>query len=296
VTPDQFDRAGCYLLRQNAEPLLAWLLDPAAFDFVQWLDTRRLPWPGQPERACDTVAHLRDLKRGGVPWALVVELQTEPDIDMFGRLLEYLGKLRNDARPTPHPGDRFQVGGVVVYLTGQTTCAGDLDWPEAGVRTLLAPKEVHLAKRLAADVLDAVERGEAPVVALAWVPLMQGGDPGIIQRWLHVASREPDAQRRADLGLASLFAEKAGCDPAWDKALEGWNMTKSIVVERWMNMGGLRAKKETLLRVARKKFAPLPEEVATAIEAATESDKLDAWAEVAALVATLDDFRQQTGL
>jgi hypothetical protein len=296
MTPDPFDRTCRYLLRQTAEPLLGWLLG-SAFDFVQWLDTRRLPWPGQPERACDTVTHVRDLKRGGVPWAVVVEFQTEPDADMLGRLLEYLGKLRLDARPTPHPGDRFKVAAVVVYLTGTTSCAEEMEWPEAGLGTAVIPKEVHLAKLRAADILDAAERGDAPRVAVAWVPLMQGREePGIIQRWLQVAGQEPDARRRADLGLALTFAELAGCRHVWKDALKEWNMRESITIKEWQREARVEGQVAFLVRVLKKKFGKVPDEVANAIASETDLDKLDAWSDVAALVGALEDFRQQTGL
>ena len=70
-----FDQACRYLLRQCAAPLLTWLLrlPPGKLDFVEWLDTRSLPWPGQSDRTCDTVAYLRDGIAGGVPWAVPVE-------------------------------------------------------------------------------------------------------------------------------------------------------------------------------------------------------------------------------
>ena len=65
-----FDQACRYFLRLWALPLLAWLLRlaPAELEFVEWLDTRHLAWPGQPDRTCDTVAHLRDPTQGGLPW------------------------------------------------------------------------------------------------------------------------------------------------------------------------------------------------------------------------------------
>jgi hypothetical protein len=66
---NEFDQACRYLLRLWGTPLLAWLLRlaPEHLDFVDWLDARQVVWPGQPDRTCDTVAHLRDAKRGGLP-------------------------------------------------------------------------------------------------------------------------------------------------------------------------------------------------------------------------------------
>jgi hypothetical protein len=75
MPPDPYDRSSRYLLRRNAFAFLAWLLGlrQADLEFVQWLDTRRLPWHGQPDRSCDTVAWLRDRSRNGLPWSIVVE-------------------------------------------------------------------------------------------------------------------------------------------------------------------------------------------------------------------------------
>ena len=55
IVPENiYDQACRYLLRQCAIPLLAWLLrlPPGQLDFVEWLDTRALPWPGQSDRIC----------------------------------------------------------------------------------------------------------------------------------------------------------------------------------------------------------------------------------------------------
>ena len=114
MTPNPYDQACRYLLRLCPVPLLAWLLRlaPAQIDFVEWLDTQQIPWPGQPDRTCDTVAHLRDQRRGGLPWAVVVEFQIDPDELMFGRGLSYLGELWRACKPTPHRGDRFREVGI----------------------------------------------------------------------------------------------------------------------------------------------------------------------------------------
>src|SRR4051812_31577493 len=100
MNPDPFDRSARYLLRRYLA-LLGWLLGVPAdqLDFVDWLDTRRIPWPGLPERVCDTVAHLRDPDAHGVPWAVVLEFCRDPDPEMFGRLLVYLGQVWLDLRP-----------------------------------------------------------------------------------------------------------------------------------------------------------------------------------------------------
>ena len=46
---------------------MLWLLRlrPGSAEFVDWLDTRGVAWPGQPERIRDTVAWMGDLSDGG---------------------------------------------------------------------------------------------------------------------------------------------------------------------------------------------------------------------------------------
>jgi hypothetical protein len=110
-----FDRACRYLARRGGALLLAWLLrlPAAALRFEGWLDTR-LTLPGHPERTCDTIARLSRLDQGGVPWAIPVEFQLEPDPVMFGRALVYEGLLYLLHKPSPERGDRFHVVTVVV--------------------------------------------------------------------------------------------------------------------------------------------------------------------------------------
>jgi len=120
------------------------------------LDTRRRPWPGQPDRSCDTVAWLRDRARNGLPWAAVVEFQFAPDAAMFGRLLVYLDQVWLELRPGDLPGDRFCVTAVVVNLTGRGNSGRQLEWPEAGVVTTLKSRELDLSELRAEEVLNGV--------------------------------------------------------------------------------------------------------------------------------------------
>src|SRR5262249_7949628 len=101
---------GCRdVLHPDELPLVVGVrrLRAGSVEFVGWLDTRGVAWPGQPERIRDTVAWLRDLGDGARPWAVVVEWQLEPDGSMFGRLLVYLGGVWLQCRPSDLPGDRF---------------------------------------------------------------------------------------------------------------------------------------------------------------------------------------------
>jgi hypothetical protein len=150
-----FDAACRYLLRLNAVALLAWFLGlrESAFAFAGWLDARRVHWPGQPERVCDTVAHLKEQAAHGLPWAVPVEFQIEPDPDMTGRLLVYLGGVLLELRPSDLPGDRFQVGAVVVNLRGEGNASRRMAWRGSRLLTHLGVVERNLSGMSAKGLL-----------------------------------------------------------------------------------------------------------------------------------------------
>src|SRR5262249_16779098 len=102
--------------------------------FRRWLDTRLLRFPGEPDRTCDTVAHLEDLEANQLPWAVVVEFQIEPLTLMFGRLLGYFGPLWMELKPSDERGDRFHLGAIVVNLTGTGNASRTMAWPMTGMR------------------------------------------------------------------------------------------------------------------------------------------------------------------
>ena len=72
-----------------------------ALAFQGWLDTRTLPFPGEPDRTCDTVAEMLDAAHLGRLWALIVDFQSEPDAEILDRLLEYIVPLRREVRHGP---------------------------------------------------------------------------------------------------------------------------------------------------------------------------------------------------
>ncbi len=290
-----YDQASRFAAKLDPAGFLCWLLklQPGDIVFRRWLDTHLIPFPGEPDRTCDTVAFLEAVRHGHIPWALVSEFQIAPDPLMFGRLLAYLGQIWLELKPSDERGDRFWLGAVVVNLTGRGNTSRTMAWDEAGLRTGLTVREVNLCDVDAGQTLDEIAAGLTTAV-LPFIPLMQnGGDPGIIQRWLALASAEPDSRRRSEYGaLALLFSEPAGCRPAWENALRGWNMIQSQTVTEWMSKG----KVDILLRVVRGRFGSLPAEVESAIRAATDPAVLDQWADAAAVSPTLDDFRRATGL
>jgi hypothetical protein len=217
---------------------------------------------------------------------------------MFGRLLVYLGQMWLELRPHVGLNDRFDVAAVVVNLSGAGHTSRDMRWPEAGLRTELLAREVNLGSLEAGRTLDEIEAGRVTRTALAFVPLMQnGGDPAMIQRWLAVASLEPDVRRRGDFGyLTKLFAEKADCWDVWDQALKGWNMVVSKQVELWKAEGEAKGTANALLQVLGTKFDPLPPELVASVRDAPDLAVLKGWLVDAVRASTLDDFRQATKL
>jgi hypothetical protein len=295
-----YDQAARYAAKLDAMGFVRWLLGMPSLLFLGWLDTRRMPFPGEADRICDTVACLEDPAVPGMVWAVPVEFALEPEADLFGRLLSYLGLLWLEMRPTQERGSRYNVGAAVVNLTGQGHTSRDLSL--AGMRTCLQVEERDLAGEDAASILAGIASGGVARCLLPLVPLMQGGaEAGIIQQWVQLASAEPDARRRGDYaGLALVFAEAANCRPAWRQALQGWNVVQSQQVLEWMaegeTRGEIKGKVGILLRVLRARFGAVPGELEASIRAQTDLAQLDRWADAAAIAPTLDDFRQTTGL
>ena len=122
----QFDQAARYTAKLDPPAFLRWLLpglDPA-LAFRGWLDTRTLPFPGEPDRTCDTVAELLDAAYIGRLWALIVEFQSEPDPEILERLLEYMIRLRREVRHGSDRRERYVTAAVLLNLTGprKRTC------------------------------------------------------------------------------------------------------------------------------------------------------------------------------
>ncbi len=263
MPPNRFDQACRYAAKLDAVGFLCWLLRESAEElrFRTWLDTRTLPFPGDPERTCDTVAWLADAD-AAIEWAVPVEFALEPSGEFFGRLLVYLGQLWLEKRPTTAGGERFSVGAVVVNLTGRGHASATMSLRRTGIRTSLEVVERNLCDEDAAGLLDAIADGRTSNCMLPWIPLMHGGDEaGIIQRWIELASQEADSRRRGDYGgLALVFAEAAKRLPVWKEALKEWNVIESQQVQEWIAMGEAKGEAKdgivSLLEVLATLFPP----------------------------------------
>ena len=222
----------------------------------------------------------------------MLEFQAEPDPEMFGRLLGQLGKFWREHRPDSLPGSRYQLVAAVVNLTGtpESLPASRLfTFPLRSLSLGLAAEERHLATESADATLDAIARGETAKSILAFIPLMTGGgESGNIQRWLDIASAEPDHRRRDDLGnLALVMAELKPWFGEWQKALKEWNMRESTFINGWIDEGRdegrvkgrdegrIQQAKGMLRTLLAKRFTVISEDVLRRIDAVTDPAALD---------------------
>ncbi len=136
----------------------------------------------------------------------------------------------------------------------------------------------------AAGTLAAMQAGRVSRGLLPWIPLLRGsGEEGTINKWAQVAASEPDRRLRSDYGgLARVFARLTPKRSAWTRALEGWEMPKSPVVEEWRQEGRLegriQAERAKLIEAIELKFhTEVPAELREAIETMTDAAELDRW-------------------
>jgi hypothetical protein len=258
------DQAAAYAAKQlDAAGFLNWLVPTAMAErrLRQWLDTRTIAFPGEPDRRYDTVAGLEHETGQGPPEAIV---------NLTGIQAPKVLLLKAPCLP--------------------------------GAELKFKPVIRNLETMSARGTVRGVAQGRLSRCALVWVPLMHGGDdPGIIERWKQVALGEPDEQKRSDYGgLALVFAEAAGRLDLWRRALRGWNMQQSSVIQEWIQQGKQEGRQEGLARGAglillhylRRHFGDeVPADLRTQIEAQTDVDLLDCWFDHALGAASLEQFR-----
>jgi hypothetical protein len=301
VSVNVFDQAARYSA-QRLDPIgfLRWAvqgLDPS-LRFLDWLDARTLPFPGSPDRTCDTVANVAGAAEDGPRWALVVEFQTEPDAKMLDRLLEYLAMLRRGLRSGPDRRERYRVVAALIGLTGPP----QPDTLEMALPGLTSPSLLFRAASRtlrdedAAATLDLIDTGQLSMCLLCWISLMRGGgDPDIIERWREVASREPKPSRRADYGaIVSHFAVLSKREAQWRAGLEGWDMLQSPFVEEWKAEGRAEGQRIALLELLETRFGtPIPSDLVTTIEGQADIEILSRWFKSAIRAKSLKAFRAE---
>ncbi len=299
-----FDQASRFAARLDPTGFLGWALNlPAGgCPFRGWLDVRGVAFPGGEERTGDTVARVDDPAANGVPWAVAVEFQTDPDPLMFGRLLGYLSGLWLSVKPDAERGSRYCVGAVVVNLTGVGTASRHFHWDAAGMTTRLGVVERNLERESADDLLGRIGTGERSRCLLPWIPLMTGGgEEGIVERWKREAEAEPDDRRRSEFaGLAKVFAEAARRKDLWVESLRGWNVKQSTVVSGWMDEGRaegeIAARRAVVLELLEALFGAIPAEVTDRVRATADTDTLKRWLIAAGKADSLPGFRAAAGV
>ncbi len=256
--------------------------------------------PDEGDLTPDTVAHVERLDQGGVPWAWLIEFQTEPDHLMFARGLGYLPNIWKDEKPDANPGSRFKLGVTIVNLTKRGDSSQEYTWPETGFVLNYKPNEWNLSEEDAEQHLQLVEAGELSRLVLPFIVLMQGADnPDIIPRWIAQAQAEPIDHRRGDLGaLTVVLAELVDWTDLWKAALKGWNMKTSQQVQEWQQeaeaIGIQKGTVSALLKVLQGRWGALPKDLVNSIESQTEISVLDQWLTDVAEANSLDEFRQAT--
>ncbi len=314
---NDYDIACRRMVKSEPGAFLAWLLTDFTLTarFLRWIDTRSIPFPGKADQIGDLVAELEMLQVIGPLWALALEFQSEPDPDLFGRMLQYLGQIWCERRPDPLPASRYQLASSVVNLTGTSQsvpASASFVWsgPDR-VECVLHVRERYLAEESAEVTLEAIAQGRYDRALLPWIPLMRGGsEPQVIARCVELAEVETDQRKRSDFAYHThIFAEKSGDPSAWHQALEGWAVIKSPTMEKTRNEGRaegrvegraegrVEGRQETLLEaLALHTRQEVPADLATKIRACSDLDQLRTWLTLALTADTLEVFRQQAGL
>src|SRR5438552_3463550 len=99
---NDFDQAARFTAKLDPADFFRWVFGQAAAPLIfrGWSDTRTLPFPGEPDRICDTVAEFEDTSAPGRTLIAVVEFQSRPTGDILYRLWEYKARfLRERAIP-----------------------------------------------------------------------------------------------------------------------------------------------------------------------------------------------------
>src|SRR5436305_1231155 len=94
---NDYDQAARFATKINPTGFFGWAFRAAftTLRFRGWMDTRTLPFPGEPDRICDTVAEFEDTSAPGRTLIAVVEFQSQPRGDMLNRLWEYKARFLN---------------------------------------------------------------------------------------------------------------------------------------------------------------------------------------------------------
>ncbi len=313
VAARDFDKASRYAARVlDPDGFLRWLLGEgiwSAWRWAGWLDTQSVPFPGEPDRRCDTVARFERRAQDAPPMAAVIEFMSVTRTAILERLGEYVFRVRREQPAQTDPRVPYDVIGVVVNLTGETLPeTWEMIPPDCdGLGLSLRVRVRNLATVEANATLAAVESGLVARCILAWVPLMRGGgEAATVAEWRRLADAEPDAVRRGNYGgLARVFANLIKRQGVWRKGLEGWNVERPDIVLEWEATGEARGEargrllttRANLLRALKVRLnQEPPADVVQAVQSQEDLAKLDEWFDRALTANNLDEVRAALGL
>jgi hypothetical protein len=300
-----FDQAARFAAKRLDPPgFLAWILEGfswAAWRWTGWLDTQTVAFPGEPELRPDIVPTFERQANDAPPLAVIIEVMSEVRWIILDRLAEYAYRVRRELPYQTSPAVSYSVIGFVVNLTGSME-SGELsiappDCGDLGLWARMKPR--NLSTMSASATLAEIDSGRLAKCVLPWVSLMSGGgEPTTIEEWKRLALTETDEEkRRAYAGLVQVFAELSGCDRAWEKGLEGWNMKRSRIVLEWQREAAVETKRADVLRTLQVRFGgPVPPDITQVIENQNEITTLDTWFDRALTASSLDEMRPTLGL
>jgi hypothetical protein len=293
-----FDQAARFAAQADPQAVVRRVLAAtrALLRFAEWADTRTLSRPGGTERTADLVAVLADAAAGN-PWLLMLEFQARHDPDKIDVTLEEVARLRLHGRHGQDRQGKYRVLTGLVYLQGRCPEPSlDMRLPE-GFGTQHTALVWNVEEDVAEAVLNVFDAGQTTWGVLFWVPLMAGGaDEAVIARWKERVLAIEDRRRRGDLGqIALVFAELAGRYAAWERGLEGFDMTESNVVNRWVKEAREQARmekaREYLVGLLRQRFpAIVNPEVLRAVNEQPSLEVLDEWYHKALTAFSSDEF------
>ncbi len=275
------------------------------YQFNGFLDARTAPPPTEPELTCDTLAEFRHPDRPAEPWIFLWEFFTEPSGDDLEKLLEYLVRFRRECRPVFDRRLKYNVGGVLIHLTGPAQ-ADEISLLVPGSRDhglWFRSIQWSLREQDATDTLARIARGELSWCVLPWIPLMRGGgEPSTIEEWKRLADAAVDVRMRLELAADALvFADLPEVRPTWTKALEGWNVRESQQVLEWKAEGKAEGQAETardnLLFVLQARYRTQPPaDVVARVNSMSNLADLKHWLGLTLSCDSLEQFRNAAGL
>jgi hypothetical protein len=305
IAMNDFDLASRRMAKSAPVAFFQWLMTSFStyLHFNRWEDTRTIPFPGNPERTGDSIAVLEEIQTPGPPWIMPIEFQLEPDPQMFGRMLVFLGLIWQEKRPDPLPGSRYHLAAAVVNLTGSSSgrpTSHDMMLPGPdGLRCCLLIRERFLLEESAPQLLSEIRNGRQSRWMLPFIPLMKVDDnTDIVASWLEEWNLESDERIKSEiLVLTRVFMYLSESVGNWKKALEGLNVQKSPFLESIRAEGRVADRIESILETLRQKFPnELDPGLINAVEQTHELDRLRQWFQIALNATSMDGFRQASGI